>query len=147
MIAALFLSQLIAADRVALAGRVIRVADVVAGSRSPAVIAALPLAAREVTLSRRVVASLVARHGVAPALGDPGDIRFEPAITARQPAPYEPPRPLIVKDAPIEITTRVGPVHITRSVTAMQSASAGQHLFVRDADGQVFAASVQEATR
>ncbi len=49
-------------------------------------------------------------------------------------------RASVVKGAELVLRSSAGPVVIERRVTAMQPGRAGGRIFVRDADGQVFAA-------
>lgn len=46
----------------------------------------------------------------------------------------------VASGSPLRLISRVGPVAIERTVTALQLGRSGQKVFVRDPDGQVFAA-------
>lgn len=50
------------------------------------------------------------------------------------------PTHLIEQDEPLQLRVTAGPVEITREVIAVQPAHTGEAIFVRDADGHVFAA-------
>jgi len=52
---------------------------------------------------------------------------------------YFPPRPQVRAGDRIAFSVNVGHVTIERNVLALQDADRGQHVFVRDPDGQIFA--------
>jgi len=49
-------------------------------------------------------------------------------------------RPAVQKGDALQIVSTVGPIRVVRAVTAMQDGRNGRRIFVRDEDGQVFAA-------
>lgn len=139
---------------VTLTDRDVHVADVVAGA------AALPVAARRVVLarlpdgvgrldlSRAALASLVRRGLPGAAVSDhvlAGRVTFlvaPPAAAPRAARAFVPPvRPVIARGDALRLTSVAGPVRVVRPVTALQS-SRGHRVFVRDADGAVFAVRV-----
>lgn len=203
--------SLIGADRIVLRDRHIRVRDVAAGmdryepgrnDSASLVIASVPEGVVATTLSRRAIASLIARRlpGVRVDIGSAtGSVTFR--LTARQPAagsacqalaearaagqpvtadqlraapcagadPHAlrfdrtsaqlvaavdlaegakvgrvapPPTPAIRRGEALRLIAREGPVVVERPVTAMQAGRVARAVFVRDADGQVFAVRV-----
>lgn len=52
--------------------------------------------------------------------------------------------PAVRRGESLRLVSRVGPVEIERPVTAMQEARPARRVFVRDADGQVFAVRLDE---
>ncbi|MCW4463788.1 hypothetical protein OK349_18950 [Sphingomonas sp. BT-65] len=50
--------------------------------------------------------------------------------------------PLLPKGARVTLRASAGPAIVEREVTTLQPARAGQRVFVRDADGNVFAAAI-----
>ncbi len=62
---------------------------------------------------------------------------------------YLPARPLVEVGSRLVITAMVGPVRVSRQVTALQAARPGQRFFVRDEQGKIFAAPplTEEATQ
>jgi hypothetical protein len=131
----------------------LRVSDVVdAATELPpearrVVIARLPVAAGHVDLSRAALASLVRRGLPGIALDDralTGKVTFvvpRPVAAKVSHARAAAPEPAIRRGAALHLVSRAGPVRIERSVTALQ-ASRGKRVFVRDADGTVFAVRV-----
>lgn len=57
------------------------------------------------------------------------------------------PRPAVVRGARLTLVAAVGPVRIEREVIALQDGRSDRRLFVRDGDGQVFAARLAAAAR
>lgn len=57
-----------------------------------------------------------------------------------------PPPATVAKGDAMTLVSRVGPVTVERSVTALQSGSVGRRVFVRDRGGHVFAAPVATVT-
>lgn len=203
--------SLIGADRIVLRDRHIRMRDVAAGvgrdgpgRNDPAslVIASVPEGVVVTTLSRRAIASLIARRlpGVRVDIGsairpvtfrlparqraagsacqaladaraagqlvtadvlrpaacagaDPRALRFDrragqlvAAVDLAEGAKVgrvaPPPTPAIRRGEALRLIARDGPVSVERPVTAMQAGRAARAVFVRDADGQVFAVRV-----
>jgi len=112
------------------------------------IIARFPAAVSHIDLSRAALASLVRR-------GLPGIALTGKALTGKvtfvvprpiaakvsRARPDAAPEPAIRRGAALHLVSRAGPVRIERSVTALQ-ASRGKRVFVRDADGTVFAVRV-----
>jgi hypothetical protein len=142
------LAQLVTTDRVILADRVVRLSDVVAGSRSARPVLAVPRSLRELTFDRRALASLAARAAEEPVMSmGPGSIRLTLSVTARRPVAYRPMSPAIAKGSTLTVATGEGAVRILKSVTAMEAGRPGRPLFVRDAEGAIFSARVPEQAR
>lgn len=148
--------EIVAPRTVTLADRTLRVSDVVSGAAAlpPAVrhtvIARLPAGGR-VDLSRAALASLVRRELPGISMADTaltGAVTFvipKPVAAKISPAaPVGAPAPAIKRGAGLHLISTSGPVRIERPVTALQS-SRGKRVFVRDADGAVFAVRVAAA--
>ena len=119
------------------------------------VIARLPVAGGHIDLSRVALAGLVRRGLPGIALNDKaltGKVTFvvprPVAAKVSHARPDAAPEPAIKRGAALHLISRAGPVRIERSVTALQT-SRGKRVFVRDADGTVFAVRVtpSEGTR
>lgn len=149
---------IVAPHVVNLPDRLVHVSDVVTGTSAlpPAarrlVLARLPRGAGRISLTRAALASLVRRGLPGVALADralAGKVTFmvpAPGVAPRAAMPVPRARPAIERGATLHLTSRAGPVRIERPVTALQS-SMGRRVFVRDADGAVFAVRVARAER
>jgi hypothetical protein len=146
--------EIVAPRTVNLPDRALHVSDVVRGAAAlPSttrriVIASLPAAGGRVDLSRTALASLIRRSLPGIALADTGlsgTVTFvvpKPvAAKIARPVAIAAAEPAIKRGAALHLTSTAGPVRIERSVTALQT-SRGKRIFVRDADGTVFAVRV-----
>lgn len=147
--------EIIAPRTVNLPDRVLHASDAV---RDPAalpptarnaVIASLPVPGGRIDLSRAALASLIRRRlpGIALAdIGLSGTVSFvvPRPVSTKHPVATATPEPAIKRGAALHLISAVGPVRIERPVTALQS-SHGKRVFVRDADGSVFAVRVATA--
>jgi hypothetical protein len=152
--------EIVSPCTVNLPDRSLHVSDVVRGAAAlpltarRIVIASLPVAGGRVDLSRAALASLLRRSLPGIALADTG---LSGTVTFVVPKPVAAkiaravvtaaPETAIKRGAVLHLTSTAGPVRIERSVTALQT-SRGKRIFVRDADGTVFAVRVgAEAAR
>lgn len=140
MIAALALATVV----VDLPDAAIRVRDVARGSGvADHVIARMPPGRREITLSAAALTALLRRAipGEASRVASAMTFRRKlPVPVAADAAPL--PAPKVARGDAMTLIARSGAVTIERQVAAMQSGRAGGRVFVRDAEGRVFAAPV-----
>ncbi|HEX4695805.1 hypothetical protein [Sphingomonas sp.] len=158
MAAAIGGAPVVLTDRasIAVSGRAIRLRDVVAGryalgAAGAIEIARIPAGAVRLTLSRRMIATIVRRMvpGLTVTGANAGTIEFRaPPIARRAPGnASDLPKPAIARGEAMTFAVRVGPVTVERPVAAMQPGRVGRRVFVRDTAGNVFSARLSETAR
>jgi len=120
--------------------REVTLADLVQGTGQAGrqVVLRLPVGQRQVTLPAATVAAMV-RRATGMQVGGSGTV----AITFLAPAPVRrdwTPEPALPRGSELTLRSVAGPVAIERPVTTLQPGRSGRSVFVRDGQGQVFAA-------
>lgn len=121
--------------------REVRLADLVAGADPAAgrrIVLRLPAGQRQTVLPAPVAIALVRRAtGLRAIAAGPVRILLSPPPPIRRAWRRA---PTIAAGTPLTLRSVAGPVAIERPVTTLQPGRAGRSVFVRDGQGQVFAA-------